>query len=649
MAASAVLYRLMSPLPRSARHWGAPEAVASALSLALLLYLGLQRAGFRELLGLAALELRGDEAWLIPATVLSTSLLALVPGLLASLLLLVAAQPRASRLVFLVGSSLATFLLLLDLDLMRSFGRHLSEVLRVSLEPQGHVAGGDPWQWLRVLVGWGLLAWLSSWGVQRGVCRWLQPLASRLTPLLRRILGGTVALLALALLPVPHLMQHGWRSPGLYERTYAALAFDPRIGHALAEDEGSQDPALRGLSLRLRRAYREAFGGLGAGKPGSPEPIPLPPRPPNVILIVTESLRHDVFGDELMPRLSRWARGGLNAVQHDSGTNYSQSALFALLYGRNPALFHQTLDAGVPPQLCVTLRASGYECAYFSGHPKIWMRREEFVNAQTMDHFVHDDRGTWPEWDQRALQRMVKLAGESQKPILAVVLLMSSHFDYRYPPQYEIDLPVSNTTWNVTSVRSLGPEQELPHRNRYRNCIRFIDDVVADAIDQLDPARNLIVFAGDHGESIYDDGHYTHGYSFADIASRTPMVLVGPGVTPGRLVQPTYHADVLPSLLHLLSGKHVALPHLQGRDWFSDPPPSSALLSYASPDRRRVQAQLRVAGQRLRLDLDARTPHVTLLGFEDERARLITDPGLTPALEDELVHAMEQQLAALRR
>jgi hypothetical protein len=69
MAASAVLYRLMSPLPRSARHWGAPEAVASALSLALLLYLGLQRAGFRELLGLAALELRGDEAWLIPATV----------------------------------------------------------------------------------------------------------------------------------------------------------------------------------------------------------------------------------------------------------------------------------------------------------------------------------------------------------------------------------------------------------------------------------------------------------------------------------------------------------------------------------------------------------------------------------------------------
>src|SRR6185295_19393870 len=256
-------------------------------------------------------------------------------------------------------------------------------------------------------------------------------------PLSRRLLGGGLGVLAVALVPVPHLMHDGWRSAGLYERVYGALLFDPRLGIGVAEAAEPVDPALRGLARRLRDAYRVAYPALGVGQRGSHQPVALPARPPNVILIVTESLRHDVFGPELMPRLTRWAEQGLIATEHDAGTNYSQSALFALLYGRSAALYHQTLDAHVPPQLCVTLRASGYECAYFSGHPKVWLRREEFVNPETMDHFVHDDRGTWPEWDRHALEGMVKLASESERPIFAIVLLMSSHFEYRYPPEYE--------------------------------------------------------------------------------------------------------------------------------------------------------------------------------------------------------------------
>jgi Sulfatase len=540
--------------------------------------------------------------------------------------------------------------LTLDLDLMCSFGRHLAEVVRVALQPQGHVAGGSPWQWLRTLIGWALLASFSSWGVAELASRVVQPLAQRLTPLVRQALGAAIALLAVALVLVPHWLSEAWRTPGLYERVYAALLFDPRIGSAAAQDGEHVDPALRALSRRLRRAYRVAFPALGAGERGSVEPVALPQqRPPNVILIVAESLRHDVFGEELMPRLTHWAQAGLTASQHDSGTNYSQSALFALLYGRSPALYHQTLNAKVPPQLCVTLRASGYECAYFSGHPKIWMRREEFVNPQTMDHFVHDDSGTWPDWDRRALDGMVKLAAESEKPIFAIVLLMSSHFEYRYPPEYERDLPVANSAWNVTYVSSLGAAAQEPHRNRYRNCMRFVDDVVADAIGRLDPQRNLVLFTGDHGESIFDDGHYTHGYSFADIETRTPLAIVGPGVAPGTLDRPTYHVDVLPSVLHLLSGAHVSIPHIQGSDWFADAPPTSALVAHSPPDGSLIQTQLRTNGLRLRLDLDMLSPRVTLLGFEDSLGHLISHPQLGSEAENELVGAMESQLLALRR
>jgi membrane-anchored protein YejM (alkaline phosphatase superfamily) len=368
-----------------------------------------------------------------------------------------------------------------------------------------------------------------------------------------------------------------------------------------------------------------------------------------VVLIVTESFRHDAFGPELMPRLAHWAEQGLVSTRHDAGTIYSQSAAFALLYGRSPAAFHQTLDARVSPQFCTTLRSSGYQCAYFTGHPKEWQRREEFLNEQTMDHFVHDDRGTWPEWDRRALEGMVALVNTSQKPIFAIVLLMSSHFEYRYPAEYEIDKPVANSAWKATAVNTLGPDAEVPHRNRYRNCMRFIDDLVSDSIARLDPQRNLVIFTGDHGESINDDGHYTHGYSFTEIVTRTPFVMVGPGVAPALLDTPTLHIDVLPSVLHALSGNKQTIANVHGIDWFAGERHASLLESHSPHNKHSFEAQLRAAGRHLRLDLDLTRPHVTLLGFEDAMGRLQPTPNLTQPEVKELADAFEQQLAILRR
>jgi hypothetical protein len=635
--------------PRTASRWAALEAVTATFGLALSFHVLVQRSGFDELIGISRIQLTGDEPWLVPTTLLSTTLIALLPALALALALQRARRPHVSRVCFISLASLALFLSMLDLDLMRSFGRHLSEVVHIALQPEGRVAGGNPWQWARTISSWLSLAALGSWGAVLLAEHTARRIAERLTPLLRRALGLGLGVLALALVPVPHLMHGGWRSAGLYERLYGALPFDPRLGVGVAEAAEPVDPALRGLAKRLREAYKVAYPALGAGQPASTAPLALGARPPNVILIVTESLRHDVFGPELMPRLTRWAEQGLVATEHDAGTNYSQTALFTLLYGRNAALYHQTLDAHVPPQFCVTLRASGYECAYFSGHPKVWLRREEFVNAQTMDRFVHDDTGSWPDWDRRALDGMVKLVSESQKPVFAIVLLMSSHFEYRYPPEYELDRPVADSAWNVTSVASLGADAEIPHRNRYRNCMRFIDDAVSDAIERLDPVRNLVVFTGDHGESIHDDGRYTHGYSFADIVTRTPFAMVGPGVQPAQLKEPTYHMDVLPSVFHVLSGQAPAIAHIQGRDWFSELAPSSALDAFSPPDRYVIQTQLRAEGLRLRLDLDARAPDVTLFGFEDQLAHLVSTPALSQQQQDGLVRALQDQMLALRK
>jgi sulfatase-like protein len=633
----------------SPARWTPAAAVVSTVVLSVLLFAFVQRPAFNDVLRLAQTMRPGPDAWLLPAALMSTSVLLLAPGLFASVLLVVLGHRRSSRITFIVLSSIALSLAMVDLDLLRSIGRHVSEIVGIALQPHGHVAGGDLQGWAWMIARRAALAVLAT-SVVALSCQWLVWVVSeRMSQFLRRGLGATGVFSLFAFNLAPMMLLQAWRNNPLVERIYASAVFDARVDYGSGDETGTLDPGLASLYPAFSAAYKVAFPAITAGRPGDAAGVPLAGRPPNVVLIVTESLRHDVFGPELMPRLTRWAQGGLVSTQHDSGTIYSQSGMFSILYGRSPAVFHQTLDAHLPPQLCATLRNSGYECAYFTGHPKEWQRREEYLNEHTMDHFVHDDRGTWPEWDQRALDGMVQMVKTSDKPIFAIVLLMSSHFEYQYPPEYEIDRPVSNTSWHLTMVSALGPEDELPHRNRYRNTIRFIDDVVGKAIDQLDPQRNLVVFTGDHGESINDDGHYTHGYSFADIITRTPFAMVGPGVQPARLAIPTSHVDILPSVLHALAGGHQEIAHIQGLDWFADEARTSRLEAHSPPGGRSVEAQLRYKGYRLRVDLDLERPHVSMLGFEDELAHLVPTPNLTEGDSAELTGAFQDQLNLLRR
>jgi hypothetical protein len=629
--------------------WTIAASVVSSVTLAFLLYFSFQRAALAEILTLWSTAKPGPDYWLLPASVITTTLLLLAPGVLLGIPLVLLGRPRAGKRTFIGMSSALVAMVLVDLELMRSVGRHLSEITELALQPNTHVAAGNAWGWTWLVltkVGvaiFGTVMISSACGVLTA------HVERRLSRLLRRVIGtgGLVALVMCS--PAPMFLLAAWGNHPLVERLYGNSVVDIRPGFGLNEASTPRDPRLADLHTRMRKSYKAAYAAITGGKPGDDSAISIPGRPPNVILIVTESFRHDAFGPELMPRLSHWAEAGLVSTHHDAGSVYSQSGAFALLYGRSPAEYHQTLDAKVPPQFCATLRRSGYECAYFSGHPKVWLRREEFLNDQTMDHFVHDDRGTWPEWDTRALDNMVELVGGSEKPVFAMVLLMSSHFEYQYPPKYEVDLPVSDSRWKVTAVQDLGPDAATPHRNRYRNTMRFIDDAVADAIARLDPTKNLVIFTGDHGESIYDDGHYTHGYSFAEVLTRTPFAMVGPGVSPARLSEPTSHVDVLPSVLHSLTGRQQHLQHLHGIDWFAGERRTSRLFTHSLPYQPMVQALLDVQGKRLRFDIDLGRPAITLLGFEDELAHLLPVPELTADDVTTIAQAFDEHLTLLRQ
>ena len=121
--------------------------------------------------------------------------------------------------------------------------------------------------------------------------------------------------------------------------------------------------------------------------------------------------------------------------------------------------------------------------------------------------------------------------------------------------------------------------------------------------------------------------------------------MVGPGVKPARVDYATLHADVLPSVVHVLTGRHREIAHVQGIDWFAGERHESD-----SPLTKHViKTQLRAGGRHLRLDLDLTRPSVTMLGFEDALGRLQSTPDLTQAEVEALATAFDAELGVLRR
>jgi arylsulfatase A-like enzyme len=284
---------------------------------------------------------------------------------------------------------------------------------------------------------------------------------------------------------------------------------------------------------------------------------------PNVIILVLESFRADAVRPETMPRLANWARRGLRFERHYAGSNVSHFGMFGLLYGRTPLVYFPTLQSHVLPQMPITFRNSGYECSYVSCATLQWGHMDAFINEQVFDRVEVNLNDVWPDGDRMTLRGGVEriIRKHRDRPQFVVAFLMSTHFPYAYPREYEKFLPV---TQDFALTRLRANRNQL--HNRYRNALLFLDDEISNLIERLDPSRNLIIMTGDHGESFGEDGTLIHTSRGSDVQMQTPLVMVGPNIPQGTVTHFTRHMDVLPTLLHALAGMSVPVEHCHGRD-----------------------------------------------------------------------------------
>lgn len=372
---------------------------------------------------------------------------------------------------------------------------------------------------------------------------WLIFLRTRVSP-------DWSSLVAPALAVAGAIAYRGWRIVGWIASALVAVA----IAVALLARFGSPEIALAVWGDR-------PFAGLAVdllfdidairAETSIPAPLARPGAAhPDIVLITVDSLRADRMppytGQIQMPVFNELGQRGLVFEWAFAASNSTRRGLPAIVTGLNANRLrgHATTNAmRLDPRhvmLAERLAAGGYQTAGFV------CCEDEFA-AHTglergLSHLEISTSGA--QTGQRAAAWLD--ARTDPRPLFVWIHLMEPR------------------DWQQAAGE---PRTDEDRARAYAASLSLVDAALVSvfgAFAKRPPERAPIVIAvGDHGEGLGDHGQLNHGTDLYNPQIRVPMIIAGPGITPGRTYETASVVDLAPTILDLAG---FTPPKLDGRD-----------------------------------------------------------------------------------
>ena len=304
--------------------------------------------------------------------------------------------------------------------------------------------------------------------------------------------------------------------------------------------------------------------------------------PPNVLLIVVDTLRADrlgVYGNSrgLTPFLDQLAGRGTvftNAYAPTSWTAPSVASLFTSRYSRQHGVIAlESKLADAETTLAEALAPLHYVAGGFSANFRV---DEAHGFAQGFAHW----RVFLPDPDAKKVRGDV-VRRESTKwfdttrkqspgrPILLYLHYMESHAPYEPVEPFRsrfqrldvaaVDPDAAKAKllrWVGTGTRKLSPA-EIDHlESLYDGEAASVDAEIRLLVSELDAlgffANAVVVFTADHGEEFAEHGEVLHGRTLYNAAIKIPLIIVAPGFAGGHVVDENVSLlDVAPTVQDL--------------------------------------------------------------------------------------------------
>jgi arylsulfatase A-like enzyme len=356
--------------------------------------------------------------------------------------------------------------------------------------------------------------------------------------------------------------------------------------------------------------------GLGAAACGRGEPE----RPPNVVLLVLDTVRADHLGcyghaGAATPFLDGLAAGADRYAAVEATAPWTLPSHASMFTGR--FAFEHGADSGKSadgrvydarplgpalPTLAESLRECGYSTAAFVANTaylsETFGLQRGFETYQVERGLANQVNGRFFTW--------LEARADAERPFFAFLNYMDAHRPYNTRPlegERGAKLPAADPTpsgdlldalYDSVMGRGEPPDPELVARIavQYDHGIAWLDQAVESVAAQLRARglwdETLLVVTSDHGEFLGEHGLVEHSKDIYQEVLRVPLIVRAPGQTRGRVVADRTSLAALPRLvLEHVPGTEAA----RQRERFPVHGPDSAVLAEVHFTRGKDLAQ----------------------------------------------------------
>jgi arylsulfatase A-like enzyme len=316
-------------------------------------------------------------------------------------------------------------------------------------------------------------------------------------------------------------------------------------------------------------------------------PEPEPPRPPDLVLVVVDTLRADRLGlyghsNATSPNLDRIAADGMvfdRAYAHSSWTLASFASLYSGLLPHQHKAMRATnteKDFGwLQPEaetIAELLKDQGYRTAQFSANTFL---DRQFGLSQGFDYYNNDPTRSAADTTSSALEWLAT----GDEPAFLVVHWFEPHMSYDPDDQHRgrfartDDMPITVPLQDHAIVNPWKKGEAPPVDTRDFVSALYDEEILSvdAAFEQLTNglvdrwAQTRLIFTADHGEEFWDHGSFEHGHTLYSELTRVPLVVVGAGIPAGRTSTLVGHQDLYSTLVTWGGGSHRQI--WEGQNW----------------------------------------------------------------------------------
>lgn len=267
-------------------------------------------------------------------------------------------------------------------------------------------------------------------------------------------------------------------------------------------------------------------------------------KPQNVLLITIDTLRADKVSSyndlhDLTPNIDSLAEDGVLFSRAFSNTSTTLPSHTNILLGTSPLYHgvHDNLNFVVRDEyltLAEHLKANGYETSAYVGAYPLDARfgLDQGFDTYNAD-FPHDYRSELSSLERLA-EEVVDQACEGIKtaksPWFVWIHCYDPHLPYDPPEPFKTRFAANLYDGEVAYVDLI--------MGKLFKCLK--DEQIFD--------ETMIVFTGDHGESLGQHGELSHGFFAYNSSIWIPFIMKVPGINPNKIEQNVSHLDIFPTI-----------------------------------------------------------------------------------------------------